>query len=207
MKLQKGNLEHHCKVKGLLYPKLFSHYGCWVLDPGNSTLATNKKSSDGGEGDDSEDAMRMGVKTKILASNQRAIVTLVMRNVPLHSFFPFSNNYELSPSCQELSLGVSWCWEPTGWIRVKTWRQRREGNKQVQLRHVGGEKTGRRLKCFRSRGSTALQGSSSDFRISGTTPLMSSAKQKELVEWHLCSPTGGHQSTRQILDFPNNMEP
>ena len=72
-------------------------------------MATNKKSSDGGVGDDSEDAMRMGVKTKILASNQRAIVTLVMRNVPLHSFFPFSNNYELSPSCQELSLGVSWC--------------------------------------------------------------------------------------------------
>ena len=51
-------------------------------------MATHKKSSDDGEGDDGEDAVRMGVKTKILASNQRAIVTLVMRNVLLHSFFP-----------------------------------------------------------------------------------------------------------------------
>ena len=167
MKLQKGKLEHHCRVKGLLYPKLFSHYGCWKLDPGNSTLAMHKKSSDGGEGDDGEDAVRMGVKTKILASNQRAIVTLVMRNVLLHSFFPSSSNYELSPSCQKLGLGVSWCWEPTGWGRVKTWRQWRKGNKQVQLRHVGGEKTGRRLKCFRSWHSTALQGSFLDFRVSG----------------------------------------
>ena len=63
-------------------------------------MATHKKSSDGGEGDDGEDAMRIGVKTKILASNQRAIITLVMRNVLLYSFFPSSNNYELSPSAK-----------------------------------------------------------------------------------------------------------
>lgn len=48
--------------------------------------------------------MRIGVKTKILASNQRAIITLVMRNVLLYSFFPF-RNYELSPSAKQLSDG------------------------------------------------------------------------------------------------------
>ena len=34
-------------------------------------MTTHKKGSDGGEGDDSEDAVRMRVKTKVLSSNGR----------------------------------------------------------------------------------------------------------------------------------------
>ena len=34
-------------------------------------MTTHKKSSDGGEGDDGEDAVKMWVKTKILSSNGR----------------------------------------------------------------------------------------------------------------------------------------
>ena len=60
-------------------------------------MATHKESSDGGQGDEDEDAMRMGVKTKILCYIAGSVVTLVMRNVLLHSFLPSSNNYELTP--------------------------------------------------------------------------------------------------------------
>ena len=60
-------------------------------------MTTHKKGSDGGEGDDGEDAVRMGVKTKILCYIAGSVVTLVMRNALLHSFLPSSNNYELSP--------------------------------------------------------------------------------------------------------------
>ena len=46
--------------------KLFSHDWCSGLDAGNTILDTHKESSDGGDRDVGEDAVRMGVKTKIL---------------------------------------------------------------------------------------------------------------------------------------------
>ena len=46
--------------------KLFSHDWCSELGAGNTTLDTHKESSDGGDRDGDEDAVRMGVKTKIL---------------------------------------------------------------------------------------------------------------------------------------------
>lgn len=58
----------------------------------NSTLDTDKESSDGREGDEAEDAVRMWVKTKILHQTAGFIATLVMTNVLLHSFLSFSNN-------------------------------------------------------------------------------------------------------------------
>ena len=71
-------------------------------------MATHKESSDGGQGDEGEDALRMGVKTKILCYTAGSAVTLVMRDVLLHSFLLSSNNYKLSHWCQELGevLGV-----------------------------------------------------------------------------------------------------
>ena len=66
--------------------------GCWKYH-----LATHEESSDGGQGDEGEDALRMGVKTKVLCYTTGSVVTLVMRNVFLHSFLPSSNNYELTP--------------------------------------------------------------------------------------------------------------
>ena len=60
-------------------------------------MATHKESSDGGQGDEDEDAVRMGMKTKILYYIAGSVVTLVMRNALLHSFLPSSNNYELTP--------------------------------------------------------------------------------------------------------------
>lgn len=51
MKLQKGKLEHHCGVKGLFIPN-----SSLIMDAENWIpvfhLATHKKSSDGGEGDE-----------------------------------------------------------------------------------------------------------------------------------------------------------
>ena len=168
LKLQKRNLQHHCGVKGFLYPKLFSHYWCWELEAGNPTLATHKESSDGGQGDEDEDAMRIGVKTKILYYIAGSVVTLVMRNVLLHSFFPSSNNYELTPWWTELSA------RDTG----KTWSHGAESQLgEAELRHVdhGGKEIGRsvverilrRRNCLRSSHSPALQESSSDFTFSG----------------------------------------
>ena len=58
----------------------------------NSTLDTHKESSDGRERDEAEDAVRIWVKTKILHQTAGSIVTLVMRNVLLHSFLSSSNN-------------------------------------------------------------------------------------------------------------------
>ena len=71
-------------------------------------MATHKESSDGGKRDEGEDALRMGMKTKILCYTAGSAVTLVMRDVLLHSFLLSSNNYKLSHWCQELGevLGV-----------------------------------------------------------------------------------------------------
>ena len=71
-------------------------------------MDTHKESSDGGDRDVVEDAVRMGVKTKILCYTAGSAVTLVMRDVLLHSFLLSSNNYKLSHWCQELGevLGV-----------------------------------------------------------------------------------------------------
>ena len=65
-------------------------------------MATYKENSDGGQGDDGEDALRMEVKTKILCYTAGPAVTLVMRSVLLHSFLLSSNNYKPSHRCQEL---------------------------------------------------------------------------------------------------------
>ena len=71
-------------------------------------MATHKENSDGGDWDEGEDALRTGVKTKILCYTAGSEVTLVMRDVLLHSFLLSSNNYKLSHWCQELGevLGV-----------------------------------------------------------------------------------------------------
>ena len=65
-------------------------------------MDTLKENSDGGNGDEGEDALRLGVKTKVLCYTAGSAVTLVMRNVLLHSFLPSSNNYELSHWCRVL---------------------------------------------------------------------------------------------------------
>lgn len=65
---------------------------------------------------------------------------------------------------------------------VDPWKN---GNRQVLLRRVGERRTARRLNCFRSSHSPVLQGSSSDFRVLGTTLRMPSAKRKELAEFQL----------------------
>ena len=65
--------------------KLFSHDWCSELDAGNTTLDTHKESSDGGDRDGGEDAVRMGVRTKILL-HCRLWVNVVLRNV----FLPYS---------------------------------------------------------------------------------------------------------------------
>ena len=65
-------------------------------------MDTLKENSDGGNGDEGEDALRMGVKTKVLCYTAGSAVTLVMRYVLLHSFLPSSNNYELSHWCRVL---------------------------------------------------------------------------------------------------------
>ena len=49
------------------------------MDAGNSTLATHKENGDGGDWDEGEDALRTGVKTKILCYTAGSAVTLVMR--------------------------------------------------------------------------------------------------------------------------------
>ena len=71
-------------------------------------MATHKESSYGGQRDEDEDAVRMGVETKILCYTAGSTVTLVMSNVLLHSFLLSSNKYKLSHWCQELGevLGV-----------------------------------------------------------------------------------------------------
>ena len=71
-------------------------------------MDTLKENSDGGNGDEGEDALRIGMKTKILCYTAGSTVTLVMSNVLLHSFLLSSNNYKLSHWCQELCevLGV-----------------------------------------------------------------------------------------------------
>ena len=46
--------------------KLFSHDSRSELDAGNTALDIHKESSDGGDRDEGEDVVRMGVKTKIL---------------------------------------------------------------------------------------------------------------------------------------------
>ena len=71
-------------------------------------MDTLKENSDGGNGDEGEDALRMGVKTKVLCYTAGSAVTLVMRYVLLHSFLLSSNKYKLSHWCQELGevLGV-----------------------------------------------------------------------------------------------------
>lgn len=58
----------------------------------NSTFGTHKESSDGGEGDEGEDVVRIWFKTKILCQTAGSIVTLVMMNVLLHFFLSSSNN-------------------------------------------------------------------------------------------------------------------
>ena len=66
-----------------------------------------------------------------------------------------------------------------------------ERKRQAPLRMVGERRTVRRLKGFRRSHSPALQGSSSDFRISESTLRTSSVKRKELVECHQCRPRPG----------------
>ena len=52
-------------------------------------MATHKESSYGGQRDEDEDAVRMGVETKILCYIAGSVVTLVKRNVLyIHSFLP-----------------------------------------------------------------------------------------------------------------------
>ena len=82
--------------------KLFSHDSRSELDAGNTALDIHKESSDGGDRDEGEDVVRMGVKTKVLCYTAGSAVTLVMRYVLLHSFLPSSNNYELSHWCRVL---------------------------------------------------------------------------------------------------------
>ena len=187
---------------GFFKTKLFFHCWCWELDAGNSTLDTHKENSDGGNGDEGEDALRMGVKTEVLCYTAGSVVTLVIRNVFLHSFLPSSNSYELSHWCQVLlwrakgkgktcSYGAENQLDETE-LDMLTNREKEMGRLCTgRLRREGL----RRLKRFRHSHSPVLQGSSSDFRVSEPTLCMSSAKRKELVECHQCSPRPRQWST------------
>jgi len=70
-----------------------------------------------------------------------------------------------------------------------------ERKRQALLRMVGERRTVKRLKRFRRSHSPVLQGRSLDFRVPESTLCMSSAKRKELVEGHQCSPRPRQWST------------
>ena len=117
-----------------------------------------------------------------------------MRNVLLHSLLPFSNSYELSHWCQVL------CEEPGKGKTCSYGAENELDETELDMLTNRGKEMGRlctrqlrreglrRLKRFRRSHSPALQGSSSDFRVSESTLRMSSAKRNELVEGHQCSP-------------------